>query len=102
MNGRRCFFKESHLNRNLLARTLIHYIFAPENGWLEDDPFLLGFCLFSGAKLLLVLERVTFCFLLEKWPLGGRVNRLTATKTTFGRDCESSLLMFNATICYCY
>ena len=24
-------------------------IFAPENGWLEYDPFLLGFGLFSGA-----------------------------------------------------
>ena len=22
---------------------------APENGWLEDDPFLLGFGKFSGA-----------------------------------------------------
>ena len=22
---------------------------APENGWLEDDPFLLGFGLFSGV-----------------------------------------------------
>ena len=25
-------------------------IFAPENGWLEYDPFLLGFGLFSGAN----------------------------------------------------
>ena len=25
---------------------------APENGWLEDDPFLLGPGLFSGAKSL--------------------------------------------------
>ena len=24
--------------------------FAPENGWLEDDPFLLGFGNFSGAN----------------------------------------------------
>ena len=24
-------------------------IFAPKNGWLEYDPFLLGFGLFSGA-----------------------------------------------------
>ena len=24
---------------------------APGNGWLEDDPFLLG-CLFSGAMLV--------------------------------------------------
>ena len=24
---------------------------APENGWLEDDPFLLGFGLFSGATV---------------------------------------------------
>ena len=23
---------------------------APENGWLEYDPFLLGVCLFSGAN----------------------------------------------------
>ena len=35
-------------------------IFAPENGWLEDDPFLLGFGLFSGAKMLLVSGRL-FC-----------------------------------------
>ena len=32
--------------------------FAPENGWLEDDPFLLGVSLFSGANLLLVSGRV--------------------------------------------
>ena len=25
---------------------------APVNGWLEYDPFLLGFGLFSGAKML--------------------------------------------------
>ena len=25
-------------------------IFAPENGWLEYDPFLLGFGLFSGEN----------------------------------------------------
>ena len=25
--------------------------FAPKNGWLEYDPFLLGFGLFSGAML---------------------------------------------------
>ena len=31
---------------------------APENGWLEYDPYLLGFGLFSGANLLLVLGRV--------------------------------------------
>ena len=24
--------------------------FAPEPGWLGDDPFNLGFCLFSGAN----------------------------------------------------
>ena len=35
-------------------------IFAPKNGWLEYDPFLLGiFGLFSGANLLLVSGRVT-------------------------------------------
>ena len=27
-------------------------IFAPENGWLEYDCFLLGFGLFSGAMLV--------------------------------------------------
>ena len=27
-------------------------IFAPENGWLEYYPFLLGFGLFSGAMLV--------------------------------------------------
>ncbi len=30
---------------------------APENGWLEDDPFLLGFSPFSGANWLLVLGK---------------------------------------------
>ena len=25
--------------------------FTPENGWLEDKPFLLGLCNFSGAML---------------------------------------------------
>ena len=33
-------------------------VLAPENGWLEYDPFLLGFCPFSGAKWLLVSGRV--------------------------------------------
>ena len=33
-------------------------IFAPENGWLEYDPFLLGFGLFSGVNSLLVLGSV--------------------------------------------
>ena len=28
-------------------------IFAPEKSWLGDDPFLLGFGLFSGAMLVL-------------------------------------------------
>ncbi len=32
---------------------------APKSAWLEDDPFLLGFGLFSGANLLLVYQRVT-------------------------------------------
>ena len=32
-------------------------IFAPTNGWLEYDPFLLGFALFSGAKMTLVSGR---------------------------------------------
>ena len=32
-------------------------IFAPENGWLEYDRFLLGPGLFSGANLLLVSGR---------------------------------------------
>ena len=31
---------------------------APENGWLEDDRFLLGFVLFSGV--MLVSGRVTY------------------------------------------
>ena len=26
--------------------------FAPENGWLEDDPFLLGMPIFRGKKLV--------------------------------------------------
>ena len=32
-----------------LLYTLPETNVAPENGWLEDDPFLLGFGLFSGA-----------------------------------------------------
>ena len=37
-----------------LPRFTLHetHIFAPKNGWLEDDPFLLGFGLFSGVNLL--------------------------------------------------
>ena len=31
---------------------------APENGWLEDDPFLLGFGLFSRAFAARTLGRV--------------------------------------------
>ena len=34
--------------------------FAPENGWLEYWGFLLGFGLFAGANLLLVLGRCTW------------------------------------------
>ena len=34
------------------------HIFAPEHGWLEYDPFLLGPGLFSGANLPLVSGRV--------------------------------------------
>ena len=33
----------------LLTHTLPETNIAPENGWLEYDPFLLGFGLFSGA-----------------------------------------------------
>ena len=33
-------------------------IFAPENGWLEYDCFLLGFGLFSDAKMLVSGSRV--------------------------------------------
>ncbi len=34
---------------------------APEHGWLRDDPFILGFGLFSGGELL-VSGRVTSVF----------------------------------------
>ena len=30
--------------------TLLKTSISPENGWLEDDPFLLGPGLFSGAN----------------------------------------------------
>ena len=33
-------------------------IFAPENGWLEDDPFLLGWPIFKGELLVLGSVRV--------------------------------------------
>ena len=36
--------------------------FAPEKCWLEDDPFLLGFSLFSRVNLLLVLGRVMYTY----------------------------------------
>ena len=34
---------------------------APENGWLEDDPFLLGFGNFSGAFAVSFRECTSFC-----------------------------------------
>ena len=34
--------------------------FTPENGWLEDDRFLLGFGLFSGA-LAVSLRECNWC-----------------------------------------
>ena len=39
--------------------------FTPENGWLEDDPFLLGPDLFSGA--MVVLGRVPHIFVSFCW-----------------------------------
>ena len=33
---------------------------APESRWLDDDPLLLGFCIFSGAKAMFVLRRVSY------------------------------------------
>ena len=41
---------------------------APENGWLEDDPFLLGVGLFSGAMLISGRVRFKGC---SKLPLVG-------------------------------
>ena len=49
---------------------------APENGWLEDDPFLLGFGLFSGGELLnfrAVNIRSLECFVSETNILFDRV-----------------------------
>ena len=42
---------ESYLHQQyfFLKHTLPETNIAPENGWLEYDPFLLGFGLFSGA-----------------------------------------------------
>ena len=37
--------------------------FAPENGWLEYDPFLLGFGLFSGALAVSFREGILGGFL---------------------------------------
>ena len=45
-------------------------IFAPKNGWLEYDPFLLGFGLFSGVNSLLVSGRVIFPNLPKRNPQG--------------------------------
>ena len=59
MNSRRCCFKESHLNWNLYAPWFITFSHLKMDGWKMILSFL-GFCLFSGAKLLLVLGRVTF------------------------------------------
>ena len=42
--NRRCTLPESNI--------------SPENRWLEDDPFLLGFGLCSGATSMLVSGRV--------------------------------------------
>ncbi len=41
-------------------------IFAPENGWLEDKPFLLGFGNFSGAPLFVKLRRAVLQVSWEK------------------------------------
>ena len=48
-----CFFRGATLPKTKCE-------FTPENGWLEDDPFLFGAKdPFSGPKLLLVLGRVS-------------------------------------------
>ncbi len=54
-------------------------ILAPENGWLEDDRFLLGPGLFSGANLLLVSGGSVFKIHCTVWPWKCSVNssRLT-------------------------
>ena len=39
-------------------------IFAPENGWLEDVCFLLGWCNLAGATYVVVSENVICCYLL--------------------------------------
>ena len=63
--------------------TLPKTIVAPENGWLEDDPFLLG--AFPGRCELLVSRRVVFggtpwynllsvpSLLLKAWPCAGQL-----------------------------
>ena len=47
--------------------------FTPEKWWLEDDPFLLGFCNFSGVNSLLNFGRV---FSDRLWPLFGRLEQM--------------------------
>ena len=49
--------------------------FAPENGWLEEDPFLLGWPIFRGE--LLVLGRVSFFGVKSVYP--------SFTQILFGR-----------------
>ena len=52
-------------------------IFTPENGWLEYDPFLLGFGLFSGASCYVSFREG---FLWQK----NRSNRTHRTHGTHG------------------
>ena len=61
---------EPFLGSGIPTKTFIcHYYWeggqpniAPKNGWLEYDPFLLGFCLFSG-RTVSFREGTLFCLL---------------------------------------
>ncbi len=53
------FSQRSNVGKKIPKNTLPETnIFAPENGWLEDNPFLFGPGIFSGAKRLLVSGRL--------------------------------------------
>ena len=78
---------------------------APENGWLEDDPFLLGW--FPGRCELLVSRRVVFggtpwynllsvpSLLLKAWPCAGQ---LCTCEAAFGGKNDDRI---SRTHCYC-
>ena len=73
-------------------------IFAPENGWLEYDRFLFGFCLFSGAKLLIVSGRVIF----NSTHLEPNLKVKICTKLSPSFPVPSKWLIFHGLLVYYY